>query len=62
MNKRYVVDGHEFNDPESSLLGDGNFPPFYVFDQTMQKNESGKYQTREEAQSVADALNKKGGR
>lgn len=54
---RYVVDGHEFPNDESSLLGDGGFPPFVVFDVEAQDNLPGTYATREAAQEVADRLN-----
>ena len=54
---RYIVDGHEFADPESAFLGDGEYPPFVVFDALAQQNLPGEYATREVAQDVADALN-----
>ena len=56
-NPPYVVDGHEFDDEDSNLTGDGNFPPFYVFDTERQRNLPGRHPTREAAQALADALN-----
>lgn len=50
------VDGHESDDPDSPLAGDGEFAPFYVFDIDAQDNRPGSYPTRAEAQAACDAL------
>lgn len=54
---RFVVDGHEFENAESELMGDGKFPPFYVFDVSGQENINVEFSTRKLAQDVADACN-----
>lgn len=55
---RYAVDGREYDDPDSPLTGDGPFGPFEIFDIAGQVWLPGKYNTREDAQTVADLLNK----
>lgn len=57
---RYCVDGHEYEDPESNLAGDGEFPPFRVFDIEEQDWLGTPYDTREAAQVEADRLNSEG--
>lgn len=57
--ERYIVDGLEFDDPDSSYLSDGEFPPFVVFDVDAQENVALNFPTREEAQAKADELNAK---
>lgn len=49
---RYCVDGLEFDDPDSNYTGDGQFPPFVVFDVTRQENLPGHYDTREKAEQA----------
>lgn len=56
-NPPFVVDGHEFDDEDSNLAGDGNYPPFYIFDTARQQNLPGSYSKRENAQFIADKLN-----
>ena len=55
-SKRYCVDGHEFENHDSELLGDGQFPPFYIFDIQEQDNLPGSYPTRKEAEAVMQKL------
>lgn len=55
---RYVVDGHEFDNEESDLLGDGQFPPFRIFDVQKQRYiDDNTYKTRDEATKIANILN-----
>lgn len=53
---RFTVDGHETADPNSEQLGDGKYPPFYVFDVERQENVL-ICSTREEAQVAATDMN-----
>lgn len=53
---RYCVDGLEFNDPDAPYAGDGQFPPFVIFDIAEQENLPGHYQTRQEAEEALDKL------
>jgi hypothetical protein len=48
----YCVDGHEFENADSEMLGDGNFPPFVVFNISKQENEPGEFATREDAEAA----------
>lgn len=61
MNRNFVVDGHEFDDSESAYAGDGQFPPFVIFDIDAQVNLAGKWATREAAQAVCDEIEKAAG-
>jgi hypothetical protein len=54
---RYCVDGHEFENAESNLAGDGQFPPFWIFDIQAQDYVGPTYETREAAQAECDKLN-----
>ena len=54
---RYCVDGHEHDHPDANLCGDGQYPPFMVFDIEGQDWLPGVYITREAAQEEADRLN-----
>ncbi len=54
---RYIVDGHEFRDDESSCLSDGRYPPFVVFDVDLQENLPGEFGTRAVAEKVAALKN-----
>lgn len=56
--EQWVVDGLEFDDPDSSYLGDGEFAPFVVFDTRRQENFESDFPTRAAAQEVADSLNR----
>ena len=49
---RYCVDGCEFGDPQSSYAGDGQFPPFVIFDIEAQQNLPGHYATRAQAEAA----------
>lgn len=49
---RYCVDGHEYPDTESNLAGDGQHPPFRVFDIDAQDYLPGVYATRAEAEAA----------
>lgn len=60
MNARFVVDGHEFANEESAFTGDGQYPPFVVFDVAKQENLPGEYPTRGQAQAAADKANRLG--
>jgi len=55
-NPKYVVDGHEYDDPDAPLAADGEFAPFFVFDTDLQHNIAGPFETRDEAQALADSL------
>jgi hypothetical protein len=46
------VDGHEFPDPESNWMGDGQFPPFAIFDIDAQENLQPYYLTRTQAETA----------
>lgn len=54
--QRFMVDGRLSENADDSYAADGQFGPFYVFDQVLQENESGPYETREEAQRRVDDL------
>lgn len=54
------VDGLEFDDPNSSYLGDGNYAPFVIFDIDAQENLPGTYRTREEANYTMQLMIDKG--
>ncbi len=49
---RYCVDGLEYGDPDSPYHGDGQFPPFVIFDIQAQANLPGEYATRAEAEAA----------
>lgn len=51
---RYTVDGAVYpNDPEGPLFqGDGQYPPFVIFDVTAQENLPKQYPTREAAETA----------
>jgi hypothetical protein len=53
---RFCVDGHEFPDSESNWMGDGQYPPFAVFDIVEQKNLLPYYLTRKQAEQAMDKL------
>lgn len=55
-NPLYVVDGHEFDDEDSALLGDGQFAPFRVFDTVAQQHLALKFGTREDAEAFVEAV------
>lgn len=57
---RYCVDGYESEDVDSTLQGDGQFAPFWVFDITGQRNIAGPFTTRKEAEAIALKLNSHG--
>lgn len=54
----FCVDGYETESRESNLAGDGAFPPFLIFNPPAQDYMPGAYPTREEAEAVADYLNR----
>jgi hypothetical protein len=54
---RFIVDGHEFEDPESCLLGDGMHPPFMIFDQEEQRYIPARFSLRFEAETIARLIN-----
>lgn len=56
LNPRYVVDGHEFENEESNMAGDGNFPPFRIFDTDKQDYVGPEYPTRAAAEAALDLL------
>jgi hypothetical protein len=55
-NPRYVVDGHESTDEESAWAGDGQFPPFAIFDTQEQRNLVPFYPTRKAAELAMKKL------
>lgn len=48
----YCVDGRESDDPDAPYAGDGQFPPFVIFDIQAQDNLPGTYATREAAEAA----------
>ena len=54
--RNLCVDGHEYDDTESNWAGDGQFPPFAVFDIDAQKNLLPFYQTRKQAEEAMASL------
>lgn len=54
---RFIVDGYEFDDPDSNLAADGEFAPFLIFDIEQQDYVDVKFDDRTVAQTAADALN-----
>lgn len=56
MTPRYCVDGLEFDDPDAPYAGDGQFPPFVIFDIEKQENLPGEYDSRVEAEQVMRAM------
>lgn len=56
---RFMVDGKLYDTEESDYSSEGQFGPFYVFDQVLQENESGPYEARNEAQKRVDKLKEK---
>ena len=57
----FVVDGHMSDNPDSDLQGDGQFPPFYVFDPNNQVNIAGPFHARERAEQERVTLSKRHG-
>lgn len=55
---RYAVDGAVYPNDENGPLfqGDGQYPPFVIFDIQAQKNLSGYYQTREAAEKALSKM------
>ena len=62
LEPSFCVDGHEYDDPESNMLGDGQWAPFRVFDINAQGYLPGEYNTRQEAEEamVAHAISVSG--
>jgi hypothetical protein len=56
------VDGHVTTDSDSPLQGDGQFPPFWVFDPDKQDNVAGPFDTREKANEEGRKLAAEQGR
>lgn len=54
---RFIVDGFEHDDPDAMQSCDGCFAPFRIFEPDSQSYIPGEYQTRIEAQEIADFLN-----
>ena len=52
----YCVDGYEFPTDDSNLAGDGEFPPFLIFDTRKQDYLPGSYATRAEANAALRRL------
>lgn len=50
LKRRLCVDGLTHADPQSSWAGDGQFPPFAIFDIDMQENLQPYYATRAQAE------------
>lgn len=50
--RNLCVDGHEFADPDSAWAGDGQYPPFAIFDIDAQENLQPYYATRAEAEAA----------
>lgn len=50
--RHLCVDGHTYPDPESDCAGDGQFPPFAVFDVDAQENLLPYYLTRAQAENA----------
>ncbi len=48
---RYCVDGHEFPNEDSEMLGEGAYPPFLIFDIEAQDYLPHPYPSRNEAES-----------
>jgi len=55
-NPRYVIDGHQFPNEESDLLGDGRFPPFGIFDTEKQDYVKPFHATRKAAEEALKRL------
>ena len=58
-NPRYVVDGHMYPNEESDFAGDGEFPPFGVFDVEAQDYILPFYDTREAAEAALAVINRR---
>jgi len=56
---RYTVDGHDDETPDSTLSGDGEIAPFFLFDSERQEWLPTSYPTREAGNMAADRLNGK---
>jgi hypothetical protein len=54
---RFVVDGHESEDDDALLLGDGEYPPFLVFDTLRQQYVPGLHTSRAQAEAIAAYFN-----
>jgi len=50
--RNLCVDGHEFANDDSDWIGDGQFPPFAVFDIDAQENLQPFYATRAQAEQA----------
>ncbi len=55
------VDGETQADGNGTLQGDGQFPPFYVFDPNKQANVAGPFKTRKAGNRAARAYAKANG-
>lgn len=56
---RFAVDGHEYEDSDSPLDGDGMFAPFYIFDIPAQSYLPVTFSDRSDALSLVQILNAK---
>lgn len=54
--RNLCVDGHVSPDSESAFVGDGQFPPFAVFDIDAQQNLQPYYATRAQATLAMDRI------
>ncbi len=54
--ERFCVDGHEYDDPDSALAGDGEHAPFYVFDIDQQAYVTGPLPTKEAAERLRSII------
>lgn len=58
-NPEFIVDGFDFDDPDSMQSSDGAFPPFRIFHSASQNYIPGEYQVRAEAEAIAALLNER---
>lgn len=51
-NPPFVVDGHEHSNIDSNWVGDGQYPPFRIFDTAKQRYVGPEYRTRVAAEAA----------
>jgi len=54
--RNLCVDGHEFPNSESNWMGDGQYPPFAIFDIDAQENLQPYYATRGQAEQAMQRI------